>query len=77
MRIPEGVSREVLTMTDAQFNSTDAHPRRRVAVRDAEMSYIDTGHGGSDRVSSREPDLFLSMAEHYSLSQPAQTVPGS
>jgi len=45
MRIPEGVSSEVLTMTDAQFNSTDAHPRRRVAVLDTEISYIDTGHG--------------------------------
>jgi haloalkane dehalogenase len=45
MRIPEGISNDVLTMTDAQFNSTDPHPRRRVAVLDTEMSYVDTGQG--------------------------------
>ena len=32
-------------MTTAQFNSTDPHPRRRVAVLDTEMSYVDTGRG--------------------------------
>ena len=32
-------------MTNAQFNSTDRHPRRRVAVLDTEMSYVDTGQG--------------------------------
>jgi haloalkane dehalogenase len=32
-------------MTNAQFNSTDPHPRRRVAVLDTEMSYVDTGQG--------------------------------
>src|SRR5712692_3444240 len=32
-------------MTNAQFNSTDLHPRRRVAVLDTEMSYVDTGQG--------------------------------
>jgi len=32
-------------MTSAQFNSTDAHPRRRAAVLDTEMSYVDTGRG--------------------------------
>src|SRR3979409_1379435 len=28
-----------------QVNSTDSHPRRRVAVLDTEMSYVDTGEG--------------------------------
>ena len=32
-------------MTHTQFNSTDPHPRRRVAVLDTEMSYVDTGRG--------------------------------
>jgi len=32
-------------MTKAQFNSTDRHPRRRVAVLDTEISYVDTGQG--------------------------------
>ena len=32
-------------MTTAQFNSTDPHPRRPVAVLDTEMSYVDTGRG--------------------------------
>lgn len=32
-------------MTNAQFNSADPHPRRRVAVLDTEMSYVDTGQG--------------------------------
>ena len=32
-------------MTNARFNSTDRHPRRRVAVLDTEMSYVDTGQG--------------------------------
>jgi len=32
-------------MPNAQFNSTDTHPRRRVAVLDTEMSYVDTGRG--------------------------------
>src|SRR5438128_428042 len=32
-------------MTNAQFNSTDPHPRRRVSVLDTEMSYVDTGQG--------------------------------
>jgi haloalkane dehalogenase len=32
-------------MTNAQFNPTDPHPRRRVAVLDTEMSYVDTGRG--------------------------------
>jgi haloalkane dehalogenase len=32
-------------MTTAQFNSTDPHPRRRIAVLDTEMSYVDTGRG--------------------------------
>lgn len=31
--------------TDARLNSIDSHPRRRVAVLDTEMSYVDTGHG--------------------------------
>ncbi len=30
-------------MTNAQINPTDPHPRRRVAVLDTEMSYVDTG----------------------------------
>ena len=33
------------TITNTQFNSTDPHPRRRVAVLDTEMSYVDTGYG--------------------------------
>jgi haloalkane dehalogenase len=36
---------QVATMPDAQFSSTDPHPRKRVAVLDTEISYIDTGHG--------------------------------
>lgn len=32
-------------MTNAQFNPADPHPRRRAAVLDAEMSYVDTGQG--------------------------------
>ena len=32
-------------MTNAQINSTDPHPRRRVAVLDTEVSYVDTGRG--------------------------------
>ena len=44
-RISDRASSEVLTMSDTRFNSMDAHPRRRVAVLDTEMSYVDTGHG--------------------------------
>jgi haloalkane dehalogenase len=33
------------TMTNTQFNSTDPHPRRRIAVLDTEMSFVDTGRG--------------------------------
>lgn len=32
-------------MSNLQFNSTDPHPRRRVAVLDTEMSYVDLGRG--------------------------------
>jgi len=32
-------------MTNAKINSADPHPRRRVAVLDTEMSYVDTGEG--------------------------------
>jgi len=32
-------------MSNAQFNSADPHARRRVAVLDTEMSYIDVGRG--------------------------------
>jgi haloalkane dehalogenase len=32
-------------MTNAQINSIDPHPRRRVAVLDTEVSYVDTGRG--------------------------------
>ena len=32
-------------MTNARINPTDPHPRRRVAVLDTEMSYVDTGDG--------------------------------
>ena len=32
-------------MTDALINSTDSHPRKRLAVLDTEMSYVDTGKG--------------------------------
>ena len=32
-------------MTNTQFNPTDPHPRRRIAVLDTEISYVDTGHG--------------------------------
>lgn len=32
-------------MTTGEFNSSDAHPRRRVSVLDTEMSYVDTGQG--------------------------------
>jgi len=32
-------------MINDQFNSTNPHPRRRVAVLDTEMSYVDTGRG--------------------------------
>jgi haloalkane dehalogenase len=38
-------------MTTPQCNSTDPHPRRRVAVLDTEMSYVDVGQG--------EPIIFL------------------
>ncbi|MBV8173000.1 MAG: haloalkane dehalogenase [Verrucomicrobia bacterium] len=38
-------------MTTPQCDSTDAHPRRRVAVLDTEMSYVDVGQG--------EPIIFL------------------
>ena len=31
--------------TSTQFNSVDPHPRKRVAVLDTEMSYVDTGQG--------------------------------
>jgi hypothetical protein len=34
---------ETASITNAQFNSPDAHPRRRVAVLDTEISYVDTG----------------------------------
>lgn len=32
-------------MTNAALNAADPHPRRRVPVLDADMSYVDTGHG--------------------------------
>jgi len=32
-------------MTNALINSIDPHPRRRVAVLDTEISYVDTGRG--------------------------------
>jgi haloalkane dehalogenase len=32
-------------MANAQINLTDPHPRRRVAVLDTEMSYVDAGRG--------------------------------
>lgn len=32
-------------MPDALINSTDSHPRKRLAVLDTEMSYVDTGKG--------------------------------
>jgi haloalkane dehalogenase len=32
-------------MSAAELNPADPHPRRRVSVLDAEMSYVDTGHG--------------------------------
>jgi len=32
-------------MINAQFDSNDSHPRRRVTVLDTEMSYVDAGHG--------------------------------
>ena len=38
MRIPEDISNEF-------FTTTDAHPRRRVAILDTQMSYVDTGQG--------------------------------
>ena len=38
-------------MSTPQFNSTDPHQRRRVAVLDTEMSYVDVGQG--------EPIVFL------------------
>jgi hypothetical protein len=50
LRIPDSftgdvltMTNEVLTMTHAQYNSTDPHPGRRVAVLDTEMSYVDSG----------------------------------
>src|SRR3984893_7917274 len=36
---------EAKRMTNAQITSTDSHPRRRVAVFDSELSYVDTGRG--------------------------------
>src|ERR1700730_2690032 len=36
---------EVKRMTNGQITSTDSHPRRRVAVLDSELSYVDTGRG--------------------------------
>jgi haloalkane dehalogenase len=32
-------------MTNVQFSSIDPHPRRRVALLDTEISYVDTGRG--------------------------------
>ncbi len=32
-------------MTDTQIKAADSHPRRRIAVLDTEMSYVDTGAG--------------------------------
>jgi hypothetical protein len=31
-RIPDRISSKVLTMSDTQFNSMDAHPRRHAVV---------------------------------------------
>src|SRR6202162_4085115 len=36
---------EAKRMTNAQITSTDSHPRRRVAVFDSELSYLDTSRG--------------------------------
>ncbi|HLO00803.1 MAG TPA: haloalkane dehalogenase [Pyrinomonadaceae bacterium] len=38
-------------MTTDRFNTTDDHPRRRVAVLDTEISYVDSGQG--------DPIIFL------------------
>jgi len=44
-KIVTAVRDSVATIPDTQISSTDPHPRRRVAVLDTEMSYVDTGHG--------------------------------
>lgn len=44
-QIPDRISSEVLTKSDTGVNSMDVHPRRRIAVLDTEMSYVDTGEG--------------------------------
>ena len=38
-------------MTNDRFNTRDDHPRRRVAVLDTEISYVDSGQG--------DPIIFL------------------
>jgi haloalkane dehalogenase len=34
-----------MTMTNTELTAFDPHPRRRIAVLDTEMSYVDTGEG--------------------------------
>jgi pimeloyl-ACP methyl ester carboxylesterase len=51
------LSNKALSMTDAP-SAIDSHPRRRIAVRDTEISYVDTGEG--------DPIVFLHGNPTYS-----------
>jgi hypothetical protein len=51
-------------MTNAQFDSTDSHPRRRVAVLDTEMSYVDTGRGDPIVCAAQAPYRGRTRSHH-------------
>ena len=55
--------------------ASDPHPRRRVRVLDAEMSYVDVGEGKADRLPPRQPDVLVPLAQRDPPRCGARAVP--
>jgi hypothetical protein len=64
-------------MLSQEISAVDSHPRKRQAVLDSEISYVDVRRRPADRLPSRQSDLVLPLAKHHSARQPLWTLPGA
>ena len=50
-------------MLHSAISTEDASYRKRVSILDTNIAYVDVGEGRPNRLSSRQPHSFLSVAE--------------
>ena len=70
-------SNALMPTEESKISAVDPYPRKRIAVLDTEISYVDTGQRRSHRLSPWQSDLLLSLAQHHPLRQQTREMPGA